>query len=263
MSMEHQPDLPRLGALVAARRKELGITQDELARRVGWSQERVSNIERGRYGLPSLPSLARLAAALDIPLTEILEAAGFATTPAITVESQTAPAILLYALEKILEVDGTDMGAVLDQVCTILGEALQADKIDVFLPEGATETLVAVGTSHTPMGRRQHELGLDRLPLSHGGSTVRAFQTGETFETGRAREDERVLTGIKRGLGVQSLIEIPFVVDGVVRGVLVISSDDPERFTPEDRRFAEAASRWVALIMHRGDLRQQVEQLAT
>lgn len=261
MSSDHQPDLQRLGELVAGHRKELGMTQAELAAKVSWSQERISNIERGRYGLPSLPSLARLAAALDIPLAGMLDAAGYAVSPAIEVEAHTDPAALLYALERILEVDGADLGAVFDQTCTILGEALQAPKVDVFLPEGATDSLVAVGTSRTPMGRLQKELGLDRLPLANGGTVGQTFQTGETFETGRAEDDDRVLIGIKRDLGVQSLIEMPIVMEGAIQGVLVISSAAPNCFTPEDLLFARAASHWIGLMMHRDHLRSQVEQL--
>lgn len=261
MSIQHEPDLQRFGALIIGRRKDLGMTQDELARRVGWSQERISTIERGRYGLPSLPSLARLATALDLPLAEVLEAAGFPATPTVANESQSNPAALLYALERLLEVDGTDMHDAFNQTCTILGDALQADKVDAFLLEGPTNTLVAVGTSNTPMGRRQHELGLDRMPLGDGGAVVEVYETGETFESGHVAEDERVLLGVRRDLGVQSLIAIPIRMDETVQGALVISSATAERFTAEDRRFGEAASRWIALMMHRADLHRQLQEL--
>lgn len=261
MSTQHEPNLRRFGKLIAERRKDLDMTQDELAQRVGWSQERISTIERGRYGLPSLPSLARLAVAVDLPLGEVLEAAGFPSSPTVEMEAQSNPAALLYALQRILEVDGTDMHEVFNQTCTILGEALQVEKVDAFLLEAATNTLVAVGTSRTPMGRLQHELGLDRLPLENGGTIVETFRTGQTYETGRAAEDERVLPGIKRDLGVQSMIEIPIRMDGTIQGVLVVSSAETDRFTPEDRRFAEAASRWIAVMMHRDNLYRQLQEL--
>jgi transcriptional regulator with XRE-family HTH domain len=261
MVVNHEPDLQRFGALIASRRRDLAMTQDELAQRVGWSQERISTIERGRYGLPSLPSLARLATALDIPLSELLGAAGFPAAPTISPETQSSASVLLYALERLLEVDGTDMHQVFDQTCTILGEALQADKVDVFLLEASTRMLVAVGTSRTPMGRRQHELGLDRVPLDHGGSIAEVYRTGRVHETGRADEDPGELEGLVHGLGVRSLIELPIALDGAVQGLLVISSAEPERFTPEDRRFTEAAGRWIAVIMHRAELWRQLEQL--
>jgi transcriptional regulator with XRE-family HTH domain len=261
MGTSHEPNLQRFGALIADRRKILGMTQDELAQRVGWSQERISTIERGRYGLPSLPSLARLAGALDLSLVHLLEAVGFPSAPAIAAEPPANAAVLLYALEQILQVDGTDLREVFNQTCTILGEALQADKVDVFLPEEAAGMLVAVGTSITPMGRRQKELGLDRLPYRQGGTVEGVLQTGRPFETGRAAQDDRVLEGVKQGLGVQSVIEIPIVLDGSIGGVLAISSADAERFTPEDRRFTEAASRWIALMMHRAQLWNQLQQL--
>lgn len=254
-----EPDLRRFGELVARRRRELDITQDELARRVGWSQERISTIERGRYGLPSLPSLARLATALETPLADILSAAGYPPSPALTDDvSRTNAPVLLYALERLLEVDGTDMRTVFNHTCTVLGEALGAEKVDIFILERAAETLVAVGTSLTPMGRRQHELGLDRLPLANGGTAVAAFKTGQPYQTSQADKDPHVLRGMVEGLGIRSMMDLPIMMGGEVQGVLVVSSSSPDRFTPEDRRFAEAASRWTALVMHRAQLAAQL-----
>jgi transcriptional regulator with XRE-family HTH domain len=254
-----EPDLRRFGELVARRRRELDITQDELARRVGWSQERISTIERGRYGLPSLPSLSRLATALETPLSDLLSAAGYPPAPALTddVSRSNAP-VLLYALERLLEVDGTDMRTVFNRTCTILGEALGAEKVDIFVLERTAETLVTVGTSLTPMGRRQHELDLDRLPLANGGTTVEAFKSGQPYETGQADKDPHVLQRLTDGLGIRSMMDLPIMMEGEVQGVLVVSSSSPDRFTPEDRRFAEAASRWTALMMHRAQLAAQL-----
>lgn len=69
--------LMRLGQYVRQRRKALGLTQTELGARLGWSQERVSVVERGTYGLPSLPQLVRLASALQVPISEMLSTLGF------------------------------------------------------------------------------------------------------------------------------------------------------------------------------------------
>src|SRR3954470_6774595 len=67
----------------------------------------------------------------------------------------------------------------LDQASNLVADALDADKVDVFVHEAASDSLVALGTSQTPMGRRHHELGLDRLPLANGGRAVIVYQTGE------------------------------------------------------------------------------------
>ena len=77
MNRDRQPDLERLGRFVRDSRLRLGLSQAQLARRVGWSQERVSVLEHGTYGLPSLPKLDRLATALDVPLADMLEALGY------------------------------------------------------------------------------------------------------------------------------------------------------------------------------------------
>jgi transcriptional regulator with XRE-family HTH domain len=74
---KQQPLLHEMGNFVRERRRELGLTQEQLARRVGYVQERISVLERGRYGMPSLPALALLADALEVPLAEMLRRAGY------------------------------------------------------------------------------------------------------------------------------------------------------------------------------------------
>ena len=54
-----------------------------------------------------------------------------------------------------------------------MAEALDADKVDIFLYEADKDSLVALGTSDTPTGRQEHELGLDRFPRSNGGRSPR------------------------------------------------------------------------------------------
>ena len=57
-----------LGQAVYDRRKQLGLSQTELAQRAGMSQPQISNIEGGD-SIPTLPLLTRLAKALDASLT--------------------------------------------------------------------------------------------------------------------------------------------------------------------------------------------------
>jgi transcriptional regulator with XRE-family HTH domain len=64
----------RLGALIAARRKSLGLTQGELAEVVGIEQESMSRIETGII-TPSLSRLLSLADALDCSLETLLRPA--------------------------------------------------------------------------------------------------------------------------------------------------------------------------------------------
>ncbi|MGY0715322.1 helix-turn-helix transcriptional regulator [Azospirillum argentinense] len=61
----------QIGVAVRGARKRAGLTQEELAGRVGKSTEAVSNIERGR-ALPTLTTLMELARALDEPLPRLV-----------------------------------------------------------------------------------------------------------------------------------------------------------------------------------------------
>jgi ribosome-binding protein aMBF1 (putative translation factor) len=56
-----------LAQVVYDRRKELGLSQEELARRCGLTQAKISRIE-GSDAVPTLPLLAKLAKGLDASL---------------------------------------------------------------------------------------------------------------------------------------------------------------------------------------------------
>jgi hypothetical protein len=77
---------------------------------------------------------------------------------------------LFTTLQCLLMISAPELRPALDQASTLPGEALGTGKVDVFLYEAATNSLVALGTSSTPMGRRQQALGLDRLPLANGNT---------------------------------------------------------------------------------------------
>src|SRR5215210_2094469 len=96
---------------------------------------------------------------------------------------------LLTTLQRLLTISTPELRLALDQASTLISEALEADKVDVFIYEAASESLVALGTSDTPMGRRQHELGLDRLPLANAGPPTTFFQAGAPYLTGHAAQD--------------------------------------------------------------------------
>lgn len=66
-------DAKTLGDFVAGRRRELGLTQAQLAERLHLTDKAVSRWERG-VGLPDLATLEPLAAALEVSLTELLTA---------------------------------------------------------------------------------------------------------------------------------------------------------------------------------------------
>lgn len=71
-----------LGNLVAARRAELGLTQEEVSEKAGMSQEWCSMLERGRIVQPRISALMGLQKVLDIPVEELVVAAGYSRTRA-------------------------------------------------------------------------------------------------------------------------------------------------------------------------------------
>jgi transcriptional regulator with XRE-family HTH domain len=49
------------------------LTQEELARKAGVTQGYIGHLERGLKKNPSLPTLKKLARALGVPITELVE----------------------------------------------------------------------------------------------------------------------------------------------------------------------------------------------
>ena len=165
-------------------------------------------------------------------------------------------------LERLLALDAIELDAALNQAAQIVAEALGADKVDAFLYEAQTESLVAHGTSDTPMGRRQHEIGLHRLPLANGGRAAMVYRSGEGHADGHVDEDPSELEGIKIALGVRSAVLCPLDVAGERRGVLSAASARPEHFSDDDAAFLGAVAHWLALVMHRAELVQELVEYA-
>ncbi len=169
---------------------------------------------------------------------------------------------LLTTLEGLLELPATEVKATLNQATSLIAEVLAAEKVDVLFHDWATETLVALGTSDTPMGRRQRAIGMDRLSLANGGRTVEVFLTGTPFLTGHADQDPEELVGVKIGLDVKSEIAAAFEVKTLRRGVLLAVSSAPEFFSEQDLHFLEAIAHWIGIVIHRAELVERLKQEA-
>ncbi len=267
MKRKSAPDLAALGSAIRDRRRALKLTQEQLAGRLSWSQERVSTLENGRYGMPSLPLLAELAVALEMPLQPVMEAAGFQTGGlSVDVSETAAPGearagmqlALSYALQQLLEIQALTLKDAMDEASDLLGDAVGADKVDVFLYQPEIDSLVALGTSNTDMGRKQIRSGLDRVPIANGGRQVEVFQTGNEYSTGHAEEDEHVARGVVQTLGVRSMYAVPLRVGGTIRGIMVAQSAEANRFSDTERDLFEAASRWVGMVAHRAELHEEL-----
>lgn len=66
--------MSEFGCMVRRRRMELDLTQKELAERSGITQAHISRLENGEYNTSSV-TICKLAKALDIPVTKLIEAA--------------------------------------------------------------------------------------------------------------------------------------------------------------------------------------------
>ncbi len=71
--------MPTLGAFIRRRRTELGLTQEALAEMIGGGvrQAEISRLEHDRVTLPRRQRLEQIAAALDVPLGELLVRSGW------------------------------------------------------------------------------------------------------------------------------------------------------------------------------------------
>src|SRR4051812_17669742 len=116
---------------------------------------------------------------------------------------------LLDTLQRLLAIQAPQLRPALDQACSLVAEAMGADKVDVFLHEAESTSLVAMGTSDTPMGRKQHEAGLNRQPIANNGPAAKVFLTGTYYLHGRIDQDPDQPRGMVQHLGVRSEIDVP------------------------------------------------------
>ncbi|GAC1405108.1 MAG: hypothetical protein NVSMB52_18920 [Chloroflexota bacterium] len=256
------PRLDTLGETIRERRRDLGLTQAQLAERMGWTQERVSIIENGKYGLPSIMGLTRLATALELPLAILIAAIGlpdegFGLGAPDNGQTHSATA-LLRTVNQLMDIESPDLKEALDQASTILAGSMGADKIDAFLLEPATATLVALGASATPMAATQHRLGLDRMPLANATREAEVYQTGQSYCCGSLDQDERIAPGVISGMGAHSMLAVPLHIGGERRGVLAALSTQFDRFSDDDISFLEIAARWVGMVAHRAELVEEI-----
>lgn len=175
---------------------------------------------------------------------------------------QEHPEPLLQTLERLLSIDVTDRHTALMQMSQLLTEAFGADKVDIMLYQEDICSLVALGTSDTPMGHHQLALGLDRLPLANGGREADVYITGAPHLTGHADQDPKEIVGLTEGLGIRSSMVVPLEVDGARRGVVLASAKAPERFGQRELALFEAVARWVGVVTHRAELVEQNREQA-
>jgi two-component system OmpR family sensor kinase len=159
--------------------------------------------------------------------------------------------LFLELLQRLLALELDDLTLAMRHAAQGLAEVLQVEKTDVFVPEPDRHEIVAIGTSDTPMGRLQHELGLHRLAIDDGGRTAQVFVTGQSYVSTDAENDPHELRRLVDELGVRSSMGAALTLDGELRGVVVASSAQIGRFDQDDLRFLETVAQWIGLVGRR------------
>lgn len=169
-------------------------------------------------------------------------------------DSREVESRLLRTLERLLQLDATDLTGTLNAAAQLVGEAVSAEKVDLFLYHPENHTLQVAGISATPMSRRQVKLGLDRIAVADGGRIAEVFETGRPFITGHANLDPLVMRGLTEGLGIRSMVVVPLDIGEERRGVFQAASSLEDAFSEHDIRFFQAVKTWVGLLVHRAEL---------
>ena len=146
------------------------------------------------------------------------------------------------------EVGSATAREAMEHATTVLATTFGADKVDAFFYDAATNLLIALGTSQTPLGQRQHELGLDRLPLSNGGRAAWVFRAKRAFRDGHVERDAQELVAVWRDLGVRSTLAVPIQVGADQQGVLQASSTRPEHFSEDQLHLLQFVAYWIGLV---------------
>jgi signal transduction histidine kinase len=169
---------------------------------------------------------------------------------------------LFVTLTRLLGLPATTVRETLTAACDVLATVIATDKIDAFLHEPGSDSLVAVGTNDMPMSRHQRAVGLDRLPLANGGRAVEVFRTGRRYICDDVAADPEELPGIKAALKVRSAIGVPIEIQGKRRGVLMVVSMARNQYQWADLEFLAAVAHWVGVVTHRAELVEEATRAA-
>jgi two-component system OmpR family sensor kinase len=170
---------------------------------------------------------------------------------------------LLPLLERLFAIAPSQLDLMLSECAELIGGVVAAEKVDAFVYDAASNSLVALGTSRTELAQLQKNLGLHRLPLVNGDPMARVFETGETYHNGATEQDPRQPRGVIENMAVRSMLAVPLDVGGARRGVLSLASTRPDAFGPQDVSLLKVVSNWVGGLVHRLELTEAFAQRAS
>jgi PAS domain S-box-containing protein len=143
-----------------------------------------------------------------------------------------------------------------DEICRrvvhgLRDESLGYHFVGLFLVDEATGDRVmraAVGWEDTSAGWR--------VPKGEGLS-ARALEDGQVHYTPDVTKEPLYIPGLSTG----SEIDVPLIIEGKPAGVLVVESETPEAFAPEDQDILTAAATQAAIAIARGRLLENQQRL--
>ncbi len=145
---------------------------------------------------------------------------------------------LLHIIATIPDTESTEGLAhiITNQFCAIT----QAEVACILLHSPATDELIALGISDTPLGHVQRESGRDHIPLATSGPLLQVFQTGVPLLVGAGPELKEL--EMLEGVGIQSLLAVPLRVEQEIQGVVVLVSTRAAAFSDDDLSFISFVS---------------------
>jgi len=120
-----------LGTFIRERRRELGLTQERLAERVGESvrQSDISRLERNRISLPRRDRLEALAAALEVSTADLLLRTGWLEEKD-RLDVELHEATVAYGTPNQLQaIELQNLSALIDAVATVQQMVAEATRI--------------------------------------------------------------------------------------------------------------------------------------
>lgn len=144
-----------------------------------------------------------------------------------------------------------------------ISEVMNAQKVEVLLYNQETDELVSLQTSETPLGRAQHELGLDHLPLGKAGVLADVFRTGQPFFSNNLDTIPGFPAALKEQLGLKAAIVVALEVEGKRRGLLGVLSASSDAFQEDDLAFLNLISIRLGYMLHHQELSAELAQAET
>lgn len=140
---------------------------------------------------------------------------------------------LLHTIATISDSEPTEALAhtITDQLCAIM----QAEVASILLHSAATDELISLGISDTPLGRLQRESGRDHIPLATSGPLLQVFQSGMPILIDDGREVGEL--PMLESASIQSLLIVPLRVEQESQGVVVLASTRADAFSDDDLSF--------------------------